>query len=97
MRIEIDHGRHETGALPDHCGERRSKGTHVENRNKHKVQDRVEDRGGRDEHERPLGIAHPAQDGGDDVISVDKDQAGDAGHHVIHCKCIGFRRCVEPV
>ena len=96
VAAEVDQRGQKADGLGDDGGQGGAEGLPPEHNHKEKVQQQVQDRGQGDEHEGVLGVAHAAQNGADDVIAVDKDQAAHAGDGVGHGLIPGFGGGIQP-
>ena len=82
--------------MADDRGQGRPEHLHAHILDEEHVQDHVQNGGHGDEQKGPLAVAHAPQDGADDVIAVDEDEAAHAGHKIVHGVVPGGGGGVEP-
>ena len=83
VAVEQRQGEEETGGLADDRRQGGAAGTQPHRADEQQVQDQVQHGGDGDEHERMLRVAHAAQDGGNEVVSVNEQGTVNAGDGIL--------------
>ena len=90
IALEHDEREHHADGLRRDRRDSSARGVHAEDRDQKEVARDVDDAGHQHEDERRAAVAKPAEDGGEQVIGNDEENAAAADAHIARCEVNGL-------